>query len=157
MEEVEGMTVQGLAEHFSGDHRRCDDLWGEVEAAVEQGDAASIAAAWQRFDRAMRRHFSMEEEVLFPAFEAATGMADAGPTFMMRSEHVQMRAVLDQMAAAAERADHQDLVDSGDTLLMLIQQHNTKEQGMLYPMAERALGGQWPQLREQLESYEETE
>jgi hemerythrin-like domain-containing protein len=149
--------AQGLAEHFSGDHRRCDALWGEVEAAVDKGDTASIAAAWSRFDRAMRRHYSMEEEVLFPAFEAATGMANAGPTHVMRSEHVQMRAVLDQMAAAAEREDHRELVDQGDTLLMLIQQHNTKEEGMLYPMAERALGGQWPELLQRLASYEEPE
>lgn len=147
--------AQGLAEHFAADHGRCDDLWAEVEAAVEKGDAASVAAAWHSFDRAMRRHFRMEEEVLFPAFEAATGMADAGPTHVMRSEHAQMRAVLDQMATAAERQDHQELADLGDTLLMLIQQHNAKEEGMLYPMSERALADRWPELREQLASCEE--
>jgi hemerythrin-like domain-containing protein len=149
--------AQGLVEHFSADHRRCDGLWAEVEAAAEKGGAASIAAAWRRFDRAMRRHYAMEEEVLFPAFEAATGMVDAGPTHVMRSEHAQMRGILDQMAAAAEREDHQELLDQGDTLLMLIQQHNTKEEGMLYPMSERALAGQWPDLRQKLAGYETAE
>lgn len=146
--------MPGLAEHFTTDHRRCDERWAEVEAAVAAGDASSAAAAWQRFERGMRHHFSMEEDVLFPAFEAQTGLHDAGPTVVMRSEHVQMRGVLDQMAAAAERGDYRELVDQGDALLMLIQQHNAKEEGMLYPMAERTLGDRWPELQERLASLE---
>jgi hemerythrin-like domain-containing protein len=96
----------------------------------------------------------MEEALLFPAVEAATGMVDAGPTFVMRMEHEQMRGVLDQMAAAVASGDQQELLDQGDTLHILIQQHNVKEEGMLYPMAERALGGQWPELRAKLEQFE---
>jgi hemerythrin-like domain-containing protein len=92
----------------------------------------------------------MEEEVLFPAFEAATGMTDSGPTFVMRMEHDQMRGLLDQMGAALERGDQNALLDQGDTLLMLIQQHNQKEEGMLYPMSERALASEWPALHERL-------
>ena len=40
---------------------------------------------------------------------------------------------------------------AGDTLLMLMQQHNVKEEGMLYPMAARLLGGPaWGPLGEAL-------
>jgi hemerythrin-like domain-containing protein len=35
---------------------------------------------------------------------------------------------------------------------MFIAQHNNKEEGMLYPMAERALGGQWESLLQRLHS-----
>jgi iron-sulfur cluster repair protein YtfE (RIC family) len=49
--------------------------------------------------------------------------------------------VLDAMARAAATGNVDSVLDHGDTLLMLIQQHNLKEEGMLYPMAERALGG----------------
>ena len=143
----------GLEATFKADHREVDGQWAAVEAAVERGDADAVASAWQRFDASLRRHLAMEEEVLFPAFEAATGMTQGGPTFVMRSEHTQMRGVLDQMAKAMERGDHDELVDQGDTLLILIQQHNAKEEGMLYPMAERALGGQWSALRERLAGY----
>ena len=130
---------------FSHDHRRCDELWAALESQPD-------LAAWQAFDRAMRQHFAMEEEVLFPAIEEATGM-QGGPTHVMRMEHVQMKAVLDQMAAAAARADFDNLVDQGDTLLMLIQQHNVKEEGIVYPLADRALGHQWPQIAERLQAY----
>ena len=91
--------------------------------------------------------------MLFPAFEAATGMTDSGPTFVMRMEHEQMRGLLEQMGTALERGDHDALLDQGDTLLMLIQQHNQKEEGMLYPMSERALASEWPALHERVAAY----
>jgi len=146
------MTETGLATFFTQDHRSCDELWTRVEAAGEEG-AESIAGAWRRFDRSLRSHLAMEEEVLFPAFEAATGMTDSGPTFVMRMEHEQMRGLLEQMGTALERGDHDALLDQGDTLLMLIQQHNQKEEGMLYPMSERALASEWPALHERVAAY----
>ena len=36
---------------------------------------------------------------------------------------------------------------------MLIQQHNVKEEGMLYPMAGNLLAGEWTALAAQLEKY----
>lgn len=144
------MSDPSLREYFTTDHRDCDDGWAEVEAAVEAGAAQDIEAAWSRFDTAMRRHLDREEQVLFPAFERKTGMVDAGPTFVMRREHEQMRGVLDQMAAALAGGEPRELVDLGDTLLMLIQQHNQKEEHMLYPLAEEALASEWPELRSRL-------
>ncbi len=81
--------------------------------------------------------------MLFPAFEQATGMT-MGPTRVMRMEHEQMRGLLSQMAMAATDIDA--LVEHGDTLLMLTQQHNMKEEGMLYPMAQGHLTGTWATL-----------
>jgi hemerythrin-like domain-containing protein len=136
---------------FGEDHRHCDDLWAAVEAAADKGDAKAAALAFEAFDVAMRRHLAIEEEVLFPAFEQATGMTQAGPTFMMRHEHAQMRGILNQMRGAQTQGDTGALLDQGDTLLMLIQQHNAKEENMLYPMSERALGGEWGALLETIE------
>ena len=138
-----------LAEFFKADHRACDAAWSEVEEAVEGGDAATCKSAFERYDQVQRRHLQMEEKVMFPAFEAVTGMTQ-GPTAVMRSEHQQMRGVLDQMARAVADSDFQELSDQGDTLLMLIQQHNQKEEGVLYPMAEQVLATQWSTLHERL-------
>jgi iron-sulfur cluster repair protein YtfE (RIC family) len=147
----------GLVEHFTGMHRACDALWSQVEEAVEAKDGEKVASYWGRFDASLRRHLAMEEEVIFPAFEQATGMFDSGPTHVMRSEHRQMRGVLDQMATAFAAEDYPELLDQGDTLLMVIQQHNVKEEGMLYPMAEERLAAQWPDLRQRLLAYEQAE
>jgi hemerythrin-like domain-containing protein len=133
----------GPIRFFTADHRRCDAVWARLEAAADTSDAAALRAVFAEFDAAMRQHLDLEEKVLFPAFEAATGMR-GGPTQVMRMEHAQMRQLLDRMAKSAAAGDADGVVDQGDTLLMLVQQHNLKEEGMLYPMCERALsGGAW--------------
>jgi hemerythrin-like domain-containing protein len=147
------MTAKGdVTEFFTHDHRACDALWAAVESAADGGDAAGTLTQWQAFEEATRRHLAMEEEVLFPAFERATGMT-AGPTQVMRMEHERMRGLLDQMSAAARAGAFDDVLDHGDTLLMLTQQHNQKEEMMLYPLAAQNLANQWAGLLEQLERY----
>jgi hemerythrin-like domain-containing protein len=136
---------------FTEDHHRCDALWAELEAASSADDRA--LELWRSFEQAMRRHFAMEEEVLFPAIERATGMHGPGPTMVMRNEHAQMRAMLDQMGEAASSGDVRGLLDHGDTLLMLIQQHNLKEEGILYRLADDALGPAWDEIQARLASY----
>jgi hemerythrin-like domain-containing protein len=132
------------------DHRDCDERWVAVENAIEGGDSAAIRASWETFDRLQRHHLDMEEQVMFPAFEEATGMT-SGPTMIMRMEHDQMRGLLEQMAGVMHGGDFQGVLDLGDTLLMLVQQHNQKEEGMLYPMANSALAADWEALKERLE------
>ena len=143
----------GLVAFFEQDHSDCDARWADVEELLDTEDVDSARPAWQKYDAGMRRHLAMEEEVLFPAFEAASGMGGGGPTAVMRMEHQQMRGLLDQIAVAVESGDAQEALDIGDTLLMLIQQHNVKEEGMLYPMAENLLRGHWADLAEKLGKY----
>ena len=141
--------ADGLITFFSDDHRECDALWASVEAAVTAADKAKTASAWPAFSQRLLAHLKMEEDVLFPAFEAATGMR-GGPTLVMRGEHTQMRGVLAEMERRVASGDLAGLLYQGDTLLMLIQQHNAKEEGMLYPMAQQALAAQWPSLAAKL-------
>ena len=133
---------------FSADHRACDEAWAAVEAAADGGD---VKAAWKAFFDMMLRHFSWEEDVAFPAFERATGMT-MGPTYVMRSEHEAMRGLLEQMAMAMDEGDTEEVIDQGDTLLMLIQQHNMKEEQMLYPMMDAHIGADWTSLKAKLRS-----
>jgi len=146
-------AIPSLSELFTGDHRGCDAQWAEVESAADGGSPEDTEAGWSRFEQALRRHLAIEEEILFPAFEQVTGMTDGGPTFVMRAEHAQMRGLLDQMGQALGAGDHDKLLDLGDTLLLLIAQHNQKEERMLYPMAERALGAQWTELAQRIDAF----
>jgi hemerythrin-like domain-containing protein len=122
-------------------HRHCDDLFVAAEEAVQRGDWAAAAPAFARFNGQMQAHFAAEEDLLFPAFEAATGMS-AGPTQMMRHEHEQMRALLGQLEAACAARDGEGYAGAAETLLMLMQQHNMKEENILYPMCDQALGAE---------------
>jgi len=146
-------TGAGLAGFFAQDHRDCDARWADVEELLDSEDMETARPAWGKFEAGMRRHFQMEEEVLFPAFESRSGMGGGGPTAMMRMEHQQMRGLLEQIGTAMEAGDAQEAMDIGDTLLMMIQQHNMKEEGMLYPMAENMLAGEWAAMAAKLEQY----
>ena len=141
----------GAVHFFTTDHRDCDALWARLESTGEDGGPAAVEL-WERYDAAMRRHFAMEEEVLFPTFEQTTGMT-GGPTMVMRAEHEQMRGLLDRMTELAAAGDFEALLDEGDTLHLLVQQHNAKEEGILYPMAGQVLAAAWSGVAERLRGY----
>ena len=129
-------TTAALPAH----HKLCDDLFALAEAAIGDRRVSDGQAKFARFRGEMLAHFATEEDVLFPEFERATGMT-GGPTQMMRFEHAQMRALLDAMAASATAGDIDGYAGHAETLLVLMQQHNMKEENILYPMCDRALGG----------------
>ena len=149
-----GIDIEsGLAAFFEQDHRDCDARWADVEELLDTQDVEAARSAWEKFDKGMRRHIAMEEEVMFPAFEAAAQVGGSGPTSVMRMEHKQMIGLLDQIEGAMQSGDAEQALDLGDTLLMLVQQHNIKEEGMLYPMAENVLAENWANLAKLLEEY----
>ncbi|MDQ5911319.1 MAG: hypothetical protein QG599_3416, partial [Pseudomonadota bacterium] len=117
---------------MSDDHRRCDHLFAAAEDAAAHGDLSACRTRFQEFQSAMERHFAMEEQTLFPAFEDATGNR-MGPTRVMCLEHQQMREVLAALAEALAADDGEEYLGQAETLLILMQQHNIKEEQMLYP------------------------
>jgi hemerythrin-like domain-containing protein len=127
-----------INEFMTRDHRRCDELMAAAEDAVNKQDWATAENLTEAFQAAIEHHFDMEEQVLFPAFEQQTGIVQ-GPTMMMRSEHQQMRGLLFQLKDALERQEEEDFLDTTETLLVMMQQHNMKEEGILYPMSDEQL------------------
>lgn len=130
--------MKTISEFLGADHKRCDDLFSSAERSVEQGNWPLAKAAFQDFSEAHVHHLAMEETVLFPAFEKATGTVD-GPTSVMRTEHKQMLRLMEQMDKAIEEQDASDFLGNAETLNIMLQQHNMKEESMLYPMTDRAL------------------
>jgi iron-sulfur cluster repair protein YtfE (RIC family) len=130
-----------IVDFLGSDHRACDDLFASAEAAVAQKNWDSARSLFERFQAAMAHHLAMEEEILFPAFEARTGNS-MGPTQVMRMEHEQMRSLLQDMASAVAASNQSRYLGLSETLNMLMQQHNLKEENMLYPMSDQVLGGE---------------
>jgi hemerythrin-like domain-containing protein len=129
-----------ITEYMGGDHRRCDELFAAAERLVAAGEWGAATEAYTKFHDAIEHHFGMEEDELFPAFEEAMG-STMGPTQVMRMEHGQMRSLFERMRNALTAKDTEEYLGASDTLLILMQQHNMKEEQMLYPMSERALAG----------------
>lgn len=129
-----------ILEFMRDDHRKCDHLYTEAEASVMANDIETAKNRFDAFAAATIRHFEMEENELFPAFEQRTGMT-SGPTQVMRYEHQQLRALIEKMKDALDGNRAQDFFGIGESMMIMLQQHNMKEEQMLYPMADRALGG----------------
>jgi len=127
-----------ILDYLSGDHRVCDDLFASVEAAVAHRDWDSARRQFDRFVAATLRHLAREEQVLFPAFETRTAN-DMGPTRVMRMEHEQIRGLMQDMARTVADADHCRYLGLSETLHLLLQHHNLKEEDLLFPMFDQML------------------
>ena len=125
--------MTSIPEFMTTKHRECDELFTEAEAAVAKADWSLALTKWQGFALELTKHFSQEEDVLFPKFEDATGMT-AGPTQVMRMEHQQMRALVQDLDNALAAQEKDEYLGLSETLMVMMQQHNMKEEMMLYPM-----------------------
>lgn len=127
-----------IATYMDREHRRCDEQYAVAEAAIASKDWDTATDDFAAFLRMFELHLDKEERVLFPRLDRAMGNA-YGPTAVMRAEHGHMRDTLREMNAALGRRDSEDFFDNADTLRVLMHQHNLKEEGILYPHADRAL------------------
>jgi len=141
-----------IRDTLAGEHQHCDGLFADAEAAVAAGDWDKADERFAAFRPAMLRHMAVEEEVLFPALEARAS-GPLGPTAMMRGEHEEMRRLLDAMAQALEAREADELLGLADTLLVLMQQHNLKEEEILYAMADQMLGTGAAGVMARMEAY----
>ena len=125
--------MSSIPEYMTEKHRECDAFFSEAESAVADKNWLLAAAKWQVFSDELTAHFAQEEDVLFPQFEQATGMT-SGPTQVMRMEHQQMRALVQSLDNALAAKQKDEYLGLSETLMVMMQQHNMKEEMMLYPM-----------------------
>jgi hemerythrin-like domain-containing protein len=143
--------MTGIGSYMIDHHRECDASFARAEEAVGSGDWSRGKAEFEAFAHQMERHFDLEGNVLFPEFENKTGHA-GGPTQVMRMEHDQMRVVMHEMRSALDARDSEQYLGLSETFLVLMQQHNFKEEGILYNMIDQVLGDQMEKLVGLMES-----
>jgi len=127
-----------ISQFMTQEHRDCDTEFAAAEQAVANGDWAEAETKFLAFSDDTLRHFKREEEELFPAFEAQTGSSE-GPTQVMRYEHEQVRGLIGKLAEALESQDKDAYLSLCESMMILLQQHNMKEEQMLYAMCDRVL------------------
>ncbi|PHS37990.1 MAG: hemerythrin HHE cation-binding protein [Sulfurovum sp.] len=133
-----------ITNYMKNEHRECDTLFAKTEEAIAEGAWEVADQHFLAFTNETLLHFKKEEEGLFPAFEAQTGMSQ-GPTQVMRYEHEQVRNLISKMAEALGKKDKDASLSLAESMMILIQQHNMKEEQMLYAMCDRTLP---PELKE---------
>lgn len=142
--------MTSIRSFMTDDHRQCDDLFAEAEQAIAKNNLDAASVAFTGFQVAMLAHFDAEEKILFPTFEAKTGMS-MGPTQVMRLEHAQMRELLAAAVDALKSANVDDYLGVAETLLIMMQQHNMKEENILYSMCDQHLALELKDVLQHLE------
>jgi len=132
------LGMENISTALTRNHRDCDSLIAAAEEAVGKCRWDEADSFFSNFVASMERHLGKEEEVLFPALEQKVGTG-MGPVQVMRKEHEDMRRLFGEIREdiAQQQAEH--CLGLTDTLLMLMQQHNLKEESILYPMADQML------------------
>ncbi len=134
-----------IKEFMIQDHRDCDDTFAAMEQKANSEGLAAADELYKKMAGEMEHHFQMEERVLFPAFEEKTGMTQ-GPTQMMRMEHTQMRSLIKEIGEALEDDNKERFFGLSETMMIMLQQHNMKEEQMLYAMIQQHMAAENDQL-----------
>jgi iron-sulfur cluster repair protein YtfE (RIC family) len=132
----EGRWAMETFSHFyAHDHDRLDNLFEEY-TSLKTTDGNRAGQRFREFTLGLERHMAWEEGLLFPLWEAKTGIRETGPTAVMRREHQQIREFLSRMGAALE-AGTMPTAEDDSGLAAIVAVHNKKEELMLYPMIDR--------------------
>lgn len=142
--------MKTISEYLGTDHKRCDQLFGAAEHSVDQGNWERAKAAFQHFSEAQLHHLAMEETILFPAFENASG-SNKGATDVLRAEHKQILELMEQMDDAIAELNASNFIAYAEKLNLMLQQHNRKEESVLYPMTDSSLSAKGHEIIDAME------
>ena len=143
--------MSSIKNFLTQDHRDCDDTFATMEQQANSEGLSSAKSLYEKMSSEMEHHFQMEERVMFPAFEQKTGMTQ-GPTEMMRMEHIQMRELIKEVGEALEADNKDRFFGLTETMMIMVQQHNMKEEQMLYTMAQQHLSAEAEQVITMMEA-----
>lgn len=129
------MTPETIHSYYAKDHDRLDELFKQYQFQ-KRIDFPKAKKAFLEFKQGLEQHIVWEEEVLFPFFEGKTGMKDCGPTEVMRQEHREIKATLEQMKEKVHCGDA-NTDNEERKLLGVLGNHNAKEESILYPMIDQ--------------------
>jgi hemerythrin-like domain-containing protein len=131
-------SFETITDYLSSDHHRLDGLLAEVEREVARGSFERARELFVAFEAGLDRHIRLEEELLFPLFEARVGIL-SGPTVVLRMEHRQIRVAAGMMRDGLAVGEAARFRDGRRWLDDVLPQHDSKEEHILYPMTDRFL------------------
>ncbi|MEZ0366479.1 hemerythrin domain-containing protein [Mycobacterium sp. pUA109] len=128
------MSEQTVSAVLEREHRDIDSaievFLAKLDAGTVQPEPLTAALA------ALRRHIYIEEVFLFPPVREA-GLVM--PVFVMLREHGELWQTMDALTALLAAGSDIGLRDTCRRLLAQLDQHNAKEEPIIYPQAATAL------------------
>ncbi len=113
------------------------------------GHLSGAREAFGRFTAGLDWHIEVEERLLFPALERG---GVSGPTQVMRREHVRIRELLSTCTRTLGGGDVAAFEAALGGLANELQEHNMKEEHVLYPTIDRLAGAALGDLVRQVQN-----
>ncbi|MBF8267269.1 MAG: hypothetical protein HW388_777 [Dehalococcoidia bacterium] len=131
-----GMREQNtITELLQSEHRWVDERFQGFRQHLAEGRVD--AEPFQEAAKVLYRHIYLEEVILFPEVEAR---GVVGPTAVMAQEHGEIWRLLEGIQdRIRQNAGAGRIQDAFDALHSLLEEHNFKEEKILYPSADRLL------------------
>jgi len=133
---------------------------GEVKAEPAKAKARAEAIVGYLSGFADELHHTKEERLLFPALHQAGLPKEGGPIAVMLTEHDQGRALVAEMRAALGHLDSraEAFASAAASFGSLLHNHIAKENGILFPMADRVLQpAKAQQIARDIAAYDDAE
>ena len=134
------MSHEKISVTFEQDHDRLDALFTTFQQQKRK-DMAKAKEAFVEFKFGLQRHIVWEEDVLFPKWEENSGMAEGGPTQVMRTEHRIIGECLEVIHQKVQ-ANNPDSDLEEQRLVDVLKSHNMKEERILYPSIDQVITDQ---------------
>ena len=129
------MAAQTLSEALENEHRNIDGGIEQYTAGLSQGN--SDPGPLVRAMNGLRRHIYLEETFLFPPLKAV-GLTM--PIFVMVREHGELWDAMDALdTLLASDSESETLQNACRELLAKLDNHNSKEEPVIYPQADTKL------------------
>ncbi len=129
---------QKISQFFEQDHREIDALL----AGVDYARPKESFEPFHEFHMRLERHIHWEEGVLFPALGAKIPMLAQGPIRVMLMEHERIRASKASALQALKSGNGRLAEESAKAMLMVLADHNSKEERILYPACDDAFSAE---------------
>lgn len=138
-------STDGPIEVLLGEHRTILQVLDEVDRESRRLETGQLREAFwsdllrflDEFDASL--HHKKEEDLLFPALEAAGLSATHGPTAVLRDEHLRSKFWQQRIDQALRDRDRTRLCAAASSYLDLTRGHVMKENQILFPLAQRLL------------------
>jgi hemerythrin-like domain-containing protein len=135
------------------DHSRYEALMLRCQLAVAGEDWAAADRDFSDLIARLKTHMAMEEEVLYPAYEAASH-APQGPTTALRQEHDAIVRLVQDMVRLLKSRDSERVLEGLAQLEQLMFKHHEKEEDIFLPMASHILTAKRDEVLAQLDSFD---
>jgi iron-sulfur cluster repair protein YtfE (RIC family) len=135
------------------EHSLYENLLSRCQDAAEIEDWGAADLALRELVAHLKQHMALEEEVLYPAYEAMAH-APQGPTQALREEHDQIVRLVRDMVRVIKSRDSEHVLECLSHLEYQMIKHHEKEEDIFLPMASHILDGKREEISLKLADFD---